>query len=228
MARLIVALGCMAILTLAASWAPAEEKAPAEKPAAAPAPADKEGFRPLFTGKDIAGWKEEKNKEGHWAAEGGVLKYDGKGSHLWTEESFADFILKIDWRLPAPGDSGIYLRGNSKSQVNIWTNELGSGEVYGYRTDAKQPEEVRKGVTPRKKADKPVGEWNSFLITMKGDRLTVVLNGEEVISSAQLPGVPKTGTLALQHHGQPMEFRNIAIKVLEAAPAAAPRKQGEK
>jgi hypothetical protein len=50
--------------------------------------------------------------------------------------------------------------------------------------------EVRRACMPKKRADKPVGEWNQMSITMKGDRLTVVLNGEEVISSAQLPGVP--------------------------------------
>src|SRR5437870_7485366 len=75
------------------------------------------------------------------------------------------------------GDSGIYLRGSDKSQVNIWCWPVGSGEVYGYRTDKKMPPEVRAGVTPKLKADKPLGQWNRFLITMKGDRLTVVLNG---------------------------------------------------
>src|SRR5207247_10396891 len=66
------------------------------------------------------------------------------------------------------GDSGIYLRGSSKSQVNMWCWPIGSGEVYGYRTDPKMPSEVRAGVTPKLRADKPLGEWNRFLITMKG------------------------------------------------------------
>jgi hypothetical protein len=122
-------------------------------------------------------------------------------------------------------DSGIYLRGSSKSQVNIWCWPIGSGEVYGYRTDDKMPPEVRQGVTPLRNADKDVGEWNSFEITMKGDRLTVVLNGITVIDNAQLPGVPAKGPLALQHHGAKtngvwtappslVQFRNIAIKEL--------------
>jgi hypothetical protein len=102
---------------------------------------------------------------------------------------------------------------------------IGSGEVYGYRTDSKMPAEVRAGVTPKKNADRPRGEWNTFEITMKGDRLTVKLNGEEVIQSAQLPGVPKQGPIALQHHGSfengkwtgppsLVQFRNISIKEL--------------
>jgi Domain of Unknown Function (DUF1080) len=121
-------------------------------------------------------------------------------------------------------DSGVYVRGNSKSQINIWMWPIGSGEVYGYRTDAKMPPEVRAAVTPKKRMDKPRGEWNTFEITMKGDRLWVKLNGEEVITDAQLPGVPEKGPLALQHHGSYnaktgqwtgppslVQFRNIAI-----------------
>lgn len=111
-------------------------------------------------------------------------------------------------------DSGIYMRGNSKSQVNMWNWPGGSGEVYGYRTQKKYPQAIRAALTPKVKADKPIGEWNRFIITMKGDRLTVELNGQTVISKAQLPGVPKSGRFALQHHGSAIEFSNIMIKEL--------------
>lgn len=116
--------------------------------------------------------------------------------------------------VPNAGDSGIYLRGNSKSQVNIWCWPAGSGEVYGYRTDRAQSPEVRAAVTPKKKADRPIGEWNRFVITMRGDRLTVNLNGETVIENARLPGVPPRGPIALQHHGDPIEFANIFVRDL--------------
>jgi hypothetical protein len=112
------------------------------------------------------------------------------------------------------GDSGIYLRGNSKSQVNIFCWPIGSGEVYGYREDRTLPAEVRAGVTPRLRADKPPGQWNRFVITMKGDRLTVVLNEKTVIENAQVPGVPPRGPIALQHHGDPIQFANIYVKEL--------------
>ncbi len=115
---------------------------------------------------------------------------------------------------PNAGDSGIYLRGNSKSQVNIWCWPVGSGEVYGYRTDPNMSAEVRAAVTPRTKADAPIGKWNRFVITMRGDRLTVELNGQIVIEEAQLPGVPTRGPIALQHHGDPIEFANLFIKEL--------------
>lgn len=112
------------------------------------------------------------------------------------------------------GDSGLYLRGNSKSQVNIWCWPSGSGEVYGYRTDMALSAEVRRAVTPRKNADHPPGYWNTFIIQLVNDRLTVDLNGERVIQKAQLPGIPARGAIALQHHGDPIQFRNIWIKEL--------------
>jgi Domain of Unknown Function (DUF1080) len=124
-------------------------------------------------------------------------------------------------------DSGVYVRGQDKAQVNIWMWPIGSGEVYGYRMDKKMPPEVWAGVTPKKKMDRPRGEWNTFEITMKGDRLGVKLNGEAVIENAQLPGVAKEGPIGLQHHGgwnaakgiwtgppSVVQFRNIYIREL--------------
>ena len=117
--------------------------------------------------------------------------------------------------VPDAGDSGIYLRGNSKSQVNIWCWPVGSGEVWGYRTDPAMPPEVRAAVTPSEPADRPVGQWNRFHIVMRGDRLSVTLNGVLVIDEAPLPGVPPRGPIGLQHHGDPIQFANLFVRALE-------------
>lgn len=120
-------------------------------------------------------------------------------------------------------DSGIIQRGFGKCQANIWGWPIGSGEVYGYRMDEKMSAEVRRGVTPKVNADKNIGEWNTFKITMKGDRMTVELNGIVVIENAQVPGIPEKGPIGLQHHGSKkdgawvsppslVQFRNIYIK----------------
>ena len=123
-------------------------------------------------------------------------------------------------------DSGIYLRGEGKSQVNIWCWPIGSGEVYGYRMDKSMSPSVRAGVTPNRNADRHIGQWNTFKITVQGNRLTVVLNGHIVIENAELPGLPERGRLALQHHGSQkngewsgppslVQFKNIYIKELK-------------
>jgi Domain of Unknown Function (DUF1080) len=142
----------------------------------------------------------------------GTLKKDARGQPI---------------KIAVPdSDSGVYLRGTSKAQVNIWCWPVGSGEVYGYRTDESMPASVRAGVTPKRLADRDIGQWNTFEITLRGNRLSVVLNGEAVLDEAELPGLPARGRIALQHHGDKkagrwssppalVQFRNLAIKELE-------------
>ena len=122
-------------------------------------------------------------------------------------------------------DSGIFIRGSGKHQLNIWCWPIGSGEMYGVRMDRSMPAEVRAAVTPRTQADKPVGEWNRFEITVRGNIVNVVLNGKPAIAGAQIPGLPERGRVALQHHGAKrdgkwtsppalVQFKNIFIKEL--------------
>ncbi|MCF8378649.1 MAG: DUF1080 domain-containing protein [Bacteroidales bacterium] len=215
----------------------------------------------LFNGKDFKGWKIPEGDNGHWKIVNSVIDYDAESEaindkNLWTEKSYKDFVLYIDWRiketpwenprvpiiLPSglnkkdekgkdivtkvpDSDSGILLRGNDKSQCNIWCWPVGSGEVYGYRTDKNLPAEVRRGVTPKLNADNNIGEWNRFVITLIDNVLTVNLNGYNVIEEAELPGLPESGAIGLQHHGAKrdgewisppalVQFRNIYIKEL--------------
>src|SRR5688500_13111775 len=122
-------------------------------------------------------------------------------------------------------DSGVILRGDMKNQVNIWTWPIGSGEFYGWRMDKDAAPETEAAETPKHQADKTVGEWNTYEITMRGDRVTVVLNEKKVIDNAQLPGVKPKGAIGLQHHGAMkdgqwtsppslIQFRNISVKEL--------------
>lgn len=131
-------------------------------------------------------------------------------------------VISID--LP-DSDSGILPRSYPKAQANIWCWPVGSGEIYGYRMDPKMPPAVRAAAVPKVNADKDIGEWNTFEITLKGSRMSVVLNGKLVIDNAELPGIPPKGAIGLQHHGgfkdgkylgppSLLQFRNIYIKEL--------------
>jgi len=206
-------------------------------PAANVANVRAQGFKPLFDGKSLAGWKHDEGID-NWHVKSGILKHTGKGGptpHLWSEGEYGDFTLVFDWRWSGRGemktqhhilpdgsrgepaeveelDSGVFLRGEVKSQVNLWNWPVGSGEVWGYRTDPSTPADVRAAVTPKEKADRPIGEWNRMMITMKGEILNVDLNGRHVIRDARLPGVPARGAVGLQHHGQAIDFANIWIK----------------
>ena len=122
-------------------------------------------------------------------------------------------------------DSGILLGGDPKYQVNIWCWPVGSGEMYGIRTDGKRPAELRAAVTPRVKADKPIGQWNRYEITHRKGKVSVVLNGQPVIPGATIPDLPAKASIGLQHHGgmkdgqwnSPpalVQFRNVFIREL--------------
>ena len=224
--------------------------------------AEKDGFVPLFNGKDLSGWKIPEGDNGHWKVVNGVIDYDAESEakgekSLASEKEFGDFVLRAEWRIKETpyinpnvpyilpdgthakdvkgkelklalpdSDSGIYVRGSSRHQINIWCWPAGSGEMYGVRMDPKVPAEMRAAVTPKMQADNPVGEWNQFEITVKGKAVTVVLNGKTVIDRANLPDLPDRGPVVLQHHGAKrdgkwtsppslVQFRNIAIKELK-------------
>jgi hypothetical protein len=197
------------------------------------------GFTALFNGKDLTGWQglvelperdklnadqlAQKQKEAnekylpHWTVENGVLVYDGKGQSLQTARDYGNFELMVDWKIEKNGDSGIYLRGNP--QVQIWDPEVkpaggvGSGGLFN---NQKHPSK------PLKNADRPVGEWNHFDVFMKGDRVTVFLNGVKVVADTPLENywqrgqpLPARGPIELQHHGDRLWFKNIYIRELE-------------
>ena len=199
----------LAALTIAAvivnSPAPAEEGKLNQPPG---------GFTALFNGKDFTGWMvSEKNAE-HWKVKDGVIKYDGKGGSLPTEKEYADFELYVDWKIEKGGDSGIYLRG--RPQVQIWdidAHKEGSGGLWNNKR-------THVGEKPLVPADNPVGQWNTFKIKLVGDKVTVQLNDKLVVDNAPMEplkkgdGIIEKGPILLQHHGNPLQFRNVFIKPL--------------
>lgn len=201
-----------------------------------------EGFVALFNGKDLTGWKglvqnpkkraEMKPEElaaaqkeadelmrQHWKVENGILVFDGKGENLCTAKDYASFELYVDWKIEPKGDSGIYLRGTP--QVQIWDpeaderNRVGSGGLFN---NQKNPS------TPSLRADKPVGEWNTFYIKMVGERVTVKLNDKLVVDNVVLENfwerdkpIYPTGSIELQNHGNSLYFRNIYLRELPSS-----------
>jgi hypothetical protein len=129
-------------------------------------------------------------------------------------------------KITAPdSDSGFLLRGAGKAQLNIWCWPVGSGEMYGYRTDPNMPAAIKAAATPKMNADNDIGKWNTFEVTVQGSTVNVMLNGKAVIDKITLPDLPAEGPLGLQHHGGVkdgtytgipalVQFRNIYVKEL--------------
>jgi hypothetical protein len=148
----------------------------------------------------------------------GVLHHDGGGGNLISTREFGDFELLVDWKIEPGGDSGIYLRG--KPQVQIWDDPSGSGGLFNNKSHPSKPA-VR--------ADRPVGEWNTFRIVMVGSAVTVYLNGTLVVDRIVMENypdyrwpVPSHGPIELQHFRSHLQFRNIFVRELGAATSPVP------
>lgn len=174
----------------------------------------------------------------HWSVMDGVLTYDGKGQSLCTAQDYGDFELYVDWKIPPGADSGIYLRGTP--QVQIWDpwdarvkdgqappstpeewvtqyrngRNLGSGGLWNNR---------RTRNAPLVLADKEAGEWNTFLIRMVGDKVTIWLNDKLIVDRVTLENywdktrstpLPRADQIELQHHGSELFFKNLYIREL--------------
>ena len=204
----------------------------------------KNGFVPLFNGKDLKGWKglvgnpltrakmdakalAEAQKKADaemrdsWKVVNGELQFVGHGNNIATVKKYGDFEMMVDWKIiddgKQEGDAGIYLRGTP--QVQIWDNartkvgaQVGSGGLYNNQVHESKPLKV---------ADKKLGEWNTFHIIMKADRVTVYLNDELVTDNVILENywdrklpIFSEEQIELQAHGSPISYRNIYIKEL--------------
>jgi len=165
---------------------------------------------PLFNGRDLAGWRAVGGAN-EWEAVDGILRNKKSGGNLVTDAAFDDFKLHIEFRYPAGGNSGVYLRGRYELQIADLPGsepEIDSlGAVYGY-------------LAPSVMAAKKAGEWQSFDVTLVGRHVTVVLNGTPIITDREIPGITgaaldshegKPGPLLLQGDHGPVEYRNITL-----------------
>ena len=136
---------------------------------------------PLFNGKDLTGWHEDKpGASPAWKVENGTLLTPGNGPELINNSKFEDFKLHVEFNCGPESNSGVYLRG--RYEVQIETDSVAeppthhTGGVYGFL--APTPE------LPRKPA-----EWQTYDITLIGRMVTVVQNGKTVIDNKEIPGI---------------------------------------
>jgi len=198
------------------------------------------GFVNMFNGKDLTGWKglvgnpiyRAKQTDSalkvlqakadakiinDWVVKDGMLVFTGHGDNLCTEKKYGDFEMYVDWKITAQGDAGIYLRGSP--QVQIWDTsrrevgaQVGSGGLYNNQKNQSKPLVV---------ADNAIGSWNNFHIIMKGDKVTVYLNGVLVTDNIVLENYWDRNLpifikeqIELQAHGTYVAYRNLYIREL--------------
>jgi hypothetical protein len=136
---------------------------------------------PLFNGKDLTGWHEDKpGAAPAWKVENGLLVSPGNGPELINNSKFEDFELHIEFNCGPESNSGVYLRG--RYEVQIETDSVAeppshhTGGVYGF-------------LSPTPELPRKPGEWQTYDITLIGRMVTVVQNGKTVIDNKEIPGI---------------------------------------
>jgi hypothetical protein len=202
---------------------------------------DNDGFIQLFNGKDLAGWKT--GPDNAWVVENGVLtlkrEMDGKehnADYLWTEDEYDDFILDLEFKIPERANSGIFLRTSDLKNPVFTGIEVQVANSYGRKTLSKggSAGAIYDCLAPTKNTVKKPGEWNRYIITCKDNKISVILNGEQIIDmdlnkwdepyknpggtpnkfQTALKDFARTGYIGLQDHGRAVWYRNIKIKPL--------------
>lgn len=198
-----------------------------------------DGFVSLFNGRDLSNWQPATN----WAVENGVItlkdrtdRQEHNDNYLWTQRTYGDFVLELEFRPVQGTNSGVYLR-TSDIKDPVFTGieiqvaalapgrPLARGSVGG----------IYDLVPPRINAVR-IDEWNRYTITAQGPNITVVLNGQQVSEAnldqwtevgknpdgsnnkfkRALKDFARTGYIGLQDHGTPVMYRNIRIRELTA------------
>jgi hypothetical protein len=194
----------------------------------------KDGFELLFDGKTLTHWHSIKQHPdaGSWRGRKGVLTWVKGGSWLATDDTYYDFILRLEYRTGPQSNSGIFLRSAPTG------NPAFSGMELQILSDAGKPAGVHStgslygAVAPAKSMAKPDGEWNQVEVSVLKRELTAVWNGEKILdvnlddakyrNAQDRPLAERVpfGHIGLQAYstGAPVEFRNIRIKVLRVGP----------
>jgi hypothetical protein len=171
----------------------------------------------LFNGKDLSGWKTFGNRDNGWKVEEGILSNakPEPGKHyanLRTEREFEDFNIRLEFRVPEDGNSGVYLRGIYEVQV---------ANSYGRKNDTHNCGALYSRILPSENVSKAPGEWQTFDITLVDRHLTVIHNGKKTIDNAPILGCTggalwsdefRPGPIYLQGDHTSVDYRNIVLR----------------
>lgn len=191
-------------------------------------PANDETFTVIFDGRDLSqirtegNWQIQDDGSLHLTPREGEKGWKRYGSYIWLKEDYADFVFDFEFKFAEGGNSGFYFRCSddidptkSGFEVQILDShgvekELGHHDMGG----------VIRTCGPLVNAALPAGEWQRMTVTMRGDRLVVVLNNQLVQDINLREKKPKekelaeSGKICIQDHGLPFTVRNLRVRSL--------------
>ncbi len=183
------------------------------------ASAGDEGFKDLFNGKDLDGWKlnvfGKDDGKVFTVNEGEVVVRGKPNGYFYTDKSYKNYVLRFDWKFIKDGNSGllVHIQGHGKS----WPKSL---EVQGLQRD--HASIIPIGIKASHKTDREAqkkaikfGDWNTTEVSVKNGDIVAKINGIQVTTAKILSGDVKEGPFGFQSEGTELHFKNIKIKVLD-------------
>ena len=202
---LVVALCAMALVAMGA-----DKDSKPGKPVKPPK-AGKNGWVSMFDGKTLDGWKATEKPE-NWTVEDGTIAGKGERSHLfWMKEECVNCEFFAEVKLNKGGNSGMYFRA-----------EFGPGWPKGYEAQVnnshKDPVRTGSLYNMVKVFEQlvPDDTWWTQLITVKGNHITIQVNGKTVVDFVDEKNTFMKGYLALQQHdpGSRVNYKNLMFRKL--------------
>jgi hypothetical protein len=190
------------------------------------------GFEPAFNGKDFTGW--EGPLDNYEVVDGAIACKPKKGGDIYTKEQFADFVARLEYKLPPGGNNGLAIRypggkAHAATQAMCELQILDDTAPKYAKLDPRQYNGSVYGMIPAQRGYlRPAGDWNFLEVTVKGPTIRVELNGTRILDGdvSQVtefkdnqphPGKDRTsGHFGFAGHNDPVAFRNIRIKKLDA------------
>ena len=189
-----------------------------------------EGFQAIFDGTSTKGWA---GPIANYEVVDGALRCKaGTGGTVYYDKELTDFVARVEFKLPPGGNNGLAIRypgkGDTAYDGMCELQVLDDGAPKYSKLDPRQAHGSAYGMVPAKRGYlRPVGEWNFEEVTVKASKIKVELNGylildadlstvAEFMANSPHPGKDRTsGFFGFAGHGDPVEFRNVAIKPLQ-------------
>jgi hypothetical protein len=188
---------------------------------------DDAGFAPIFNGLDLAGWHAMGQQD--WHAEDGILWTEGKGGWLRSDQRYADFAMRLEYRVSKGAVSGIFLRSAEQGDPTFTGLKIALLDDAGQLTDLHSTGAIYGAVIPLDSVGRKAGEWNQVEISCIGRHLTLFLNGNRIhkidfddpafvfAEKRPLSRVPNQGYIGLESHTSRVDFRSLRIQVIKPA-----------
>lgn len=190
-----------------------------------PAP-EMAGAKPLFNGENLDGWEVLGMSDDAWGASDGILfTTGGEGGWIVTDGTYADFDLQLEFRVPAGGNSGVFIRAPRTGNAAFEGSEIqvldDYADVYANLEPWQYCGSIYATAAPSQRVTLPAGVWQTMRIRCEGRRVRVWLNSHPIIDAdlndhldklEEHPGLKRTeGYIGLQNHGSRLEYRNIKL-----------------